>query len=258
MNEKPKVLLFDLETFPLVVETWGTYEQNALRVLRDFTICAFSAKWLDGKMIAKGLCDYWGYKPVSDRNLQVDDRKIVKDIWKLLDEADIVIAQNGDAFDVKKVNTRFLVHGLKPPSPYKTIDTLKIARNSFGFDYNKLNDLGRQTGSGMKHETGGYSLWVGCMTGDKEAWRKMKAYNRQDVNLLESVYKKFRPWAKTHPNVGIYTGILACPSCGSSKIQSRGFAFNHTTKYRRLQCSSCGKWSRDTKNININKQLVSI
>jgi hypothetical protein len=44
-----------------------------------------------------------------------------------MDEADIICAHNGDAFDIKKINSRLITNGFKPPSPFKTIDTLKAA-----------------------------------------------------------------------------------------------------------------------------------
>ena len=44
---------------------------------------------------------------------------------------------------------------MPPPSPYKTIDTLKIARKYFGFNSSKLDDLGRVLGAGEKVRHGG-------------------------------------------------------------------------------------------------------
>src|SRR4029078_8668904 len=68
-----------------------------------------------------------------------NDKRIVKNLWKLLNEADVVIAHNGDRFDLPKINARFLIHQIKPPSHYETIDTLKTARRKFGLTSNKLD-----------------------------------------------------------------------------------------------------------------------
>jgi DNA polymerase III epsilon subunit-like protein len=65
-----------------------------------------------------------------------------------MDEADLICAHNGDAFDIKKINSRLIVNGFKPPSPFKTIDTLKIARRVFKFDSNKLDNIGRYLSRG--------------------------------------------------------------------------------------------------------------
>jgi len=62
-----------------------------------------------------------------------DDERIVNSLWKLFDEADIIIAHNGGNFDIPNMNTRFIVNKLPPPSAYQMIDTLKVARKGFGF-----------------------------------------------------------------------------------------------------------------------------
>lgn len=240
---EPRILSLDIETFPNLAYVWGVYEQNALSVKTHSIICCFSVKWLHGKQTTMALPDYRGYRAGRD-----DDAKLVRELWALLDEADIVVAQNGDKFDIKKMNTRFIKHGLRPPSPYKTVDTLKVAHRIFGFDSNKLNDLCSYLGIGQKFHTGGFSLWQGCMAGDEQAWRKMRLYNAQDVRLLEKLYLRFLPWIGSHPNRSLYTGISACPKCGSTKIQGRGMSRNATTVYQRFQCMACGGWCRATKS----------
>lgn len=250
---EPKILFIDIETFPLLAYLWGVWEQNALSVTRRSIICCYSAKWLGGKQVTRGLPDYKGYKKGQE-----DDSKLVKELWDLLDQADIVVAQNGDNFDIKKMNTRFTFHKMSPPSPYKTVDTLKVARNIFGFESNKLDDLGKYLEIGEKTQHSGFKLWQGCMAGDRESWRLMKKYNAQDVLLLEKIYNRFLPWIKNHPNVGMFTDKMVCPKCGSGKLQARGYAWNNTTKYHRVQCQDCGGWARATKNVQETRPIVNI
>lgn len=234
---------------------WGYYEQNSLRVVRDWIICGFSAKWLNGGYITKALPDYKGYKAGLH-----DDRAIVKDLWELFNEADILVAHNGDQFDVKKCNARFTVHGLPPPNTYKTVDTKKVAKSTFGFSSNKLNELGRQLGYGTKEQTGGYQLWIDCMAGKPEAWATMKKYNKRDVELLEKIYLHLRPWMKQHPNLSNFIEGTVCPKCGSAKgFQRRGFQYNATTKYRCFRCKNCGGQVRSRFNSQeIKPDLVNI
>lgn len=239
-----KVLLIDIETFPIQGYVWQLWDANVLRVVEPTTICAFSAKWLGGKQTTRALPDYPGYRP-GRRN----DRALVRDLWNFLDAADIVVAHNGDRFDIKKTNSRFLVHKLKPPSPYRTVDTLTEAHKIASYDSNKLNELGKILGLGEKVKTGGADLWFDCMAGDEKAWRRMKRYNAKDVILLERLYKAMLPWMKNHPNVANGLGPNFCPACGSPKLQARGTAWNKTTKYHRFQCQDCGRWCRDTNNI---------
>lgn len=236
----PKVLILDLETFPNIAYVWGKYQQNVIAYKQEGCIASFTAKWLgESKIIFKGLPDYSGYKPYS-----YDDSKIVKDLWKLLNEADIVIAHNGDAFDIPVCHARFIKYGLKPPTPFKTIDTKKIAKAVARFNSNKLDDLGETLGLGKKIKTD-WSLWDGCIKGEAESWAKMKAYNIQDVILLEKVYLRFRPWATNHPNITAFIGG-SCPKCGSTNVEYRGYAKTTTRSYRRFQCKDCGGWGRVT------------
>ena len=158
-----------------------------------------------------------------------------------MDEADVIIAHNGDRFDLPKINTRFLTHKLNPPSPYKTIDTLKIARSVFKFDSNKLDDLGRYLSIGRKLPHTGFHLWKGCMSGDKASWKLMKRYNGHDVELLEKVYYIMRSWCKNHPNINMGLSEV-CPKCQSTKVQRRGFSYTLLRKKQNWFCTSCCGW----------------
>jgi predicted RNA-binding Zn-ribbon protein involved in translation (DUF1610 family)/DNA polymerase elongation subunit (family B) len=240
MTKKPKILLFDIETAPNLSYVWGHYEQNVIEHSREWYVLCFVAKWMGNrKMITEALPDYKAYKKDPE-----DDKEVVTALWHLLDEADIVVAHNGDRFDIRKMNARFIFHGLKPPAPYKTVDTLKVARKYFAFNSNKLNDIGQHLGLGKKVSTGGFELWKGCMQGDKKSWAKMIKYNKQDVNLLEKVYIELRSWMTNHPSMGAYIEDNVCPNCGSEHLQKRGTSVTRVSKYQRYQCQDCGAWGK--------------
>lgn len=237
-GKKLKVLLFDIETAPNIGYTWTKYETNVIEFIKERYMLCFAAKWLDEKNTQiHSLPDFKNYS--KDKT---DDKELVKKLWDLIDQADVVIAHNGDKFDIKIMNARFIANGLTPPSPYKTVDTCKVARSKFGFNSNKLNDLGTVLGLGNKVETGGFSLWKGCMEGETSSWNKMKKYNKIDVILLEKIYKALRPWMTTHPNVGINIDRHACNHCGSTNTQNRGFAYAKIHKSQRYQCKDCYGW----------------
>lgn len=223
-----RILFFDIETEPNSAYVWGTYEQNVIKFIKEGSVLCFAYKWSDSKQTH--------FIGLNRKNR----KQLAKELWKIFDEADIIVAHNGDRFDVKKSNVFFLKHGLTPPSPYKTVDTRKEAKKYFMFNSNKLTDLGRFLGLGEKEQTGGFSLWEGCMSGDKKAWRVMEVYNRQDVILLEKVYKKLLPWMKNHPAVTLYE--WACPKCGFYRTQARGFNVSKKSITQRRQCQGCGGW----------------
>lgn len=151
MTKKSKILLFDIETAPIVGYTWGLWEQNVIDTKEEWYMLTFSYKWLGEKTThVLSLPDLPTYK-LDPKN----DCELVAKLWELFDEADVVIAHNGDAFDIKKANIRFIKHGFTPPTPYKSIDTKKVAKSVFKFDSNKLDNLGKFLGLGEKLETGG-------------------------------------------------------------------------------------------------------
>ena len=226
-----KILLFDVETFPNIGYCWGKWEQNILRYVKEWELASFAYKWLDESSV------------ICHTREDHSERELVGKLRNLLDSADIVIAHNGDSFDLRKARTKCLQFGLRPPAPSRSIDTKKIAKSQFSFNSNSLNDLGETLGLGKKVDTGGFDLWLQCMAGNAAAWKKMAKYNKQDVTLLEKVYLKFRSWAPNHPNIAVLDGNKSgCPSCGSTNVQARGYGINAKTRYQKYQCKDCGHW----------------
>src|SRR3990167_4638400 len=219
---------------------WQKYETNVISYQQLGYVLCFSWKWLGEKKVhSLSLPEFKGYK-----DNKTNDLLLCKELWKLFDEADVLIAHNWDRFDVKKAMTRFLVHGFAPPSPCQTADTKKIAKKYFNFNSNALDDLADQLGIGRKLQTGGWPLWLGvAVEDDPKAWSKMIAYCRQDTALLWKVYLRMRPYATSHPNRNIYSQTLdKCPACGGRIIRN-GWRPTMTGKYQRFSCTQCGKWS---------------
>ncbi len=234
---EPKVLLFDIEVSlskGYFFDLWK--EGNIVEIESSWYMLSFAYKWLDKKKVhVAALPHFPGY--VKNPSC---DKRLVTELHKLLCEADVVVAHNGDRFDIRKANARFIAHGLQPPSPYKTVDTLKIARRYFKFDSNRLDDLGAYLGVGRKKATTGKALWLGCMAGDLRCWEQMADYNKQDTLLLEAVYNKLKAWHKTHPNLTYFTRAEACPVCQWKKLRRDGFEYLASGKRQRMECTSCG------------------
>lgn len=236
----PKILLLDIETAPMNVYVWKMWKQNVYdsQVERDWFCICWSAKWLFEEEI-------YSDRLTTDEAIACDDKRIMESVWDLIDEADIVIGHNVEDFDLSKLNMRFLYHGMKPPHPYQTIDTLKILRKYFGFSSNKLDYVSKALGFDGKIDDGGFDTWVGCMKGDEDSLVKMEKYNQGDVLILEEVYVKIRPWIKSHPNVGLYFDTLTtvCPNCGSDHLHWGGSYYTQVGKYNTFRCE-CGAVGR--------------
>lgn len=240
-----KILLLDIETSPSKAYIWGLWQEvtSCTMIDKDWFILCYAAKWLNNKAIySASLPDYTiGYKKNSE-----NDKELLLSLWKLLDEADIVIAHNGINFDRKKINARFIINGITPPSPYRMIDTLEVARREFAFTSNKLADLCKFLGIGEKIDTGGFQLWKDCLAGLRPAWKKMVQYCRHDIILLESAYLALRPFIYNHPNVAVNDADTSpcCGRCSSLKLTFRGYAYSNTGQYHRFVCNDCGGWGR--------------
>jgi DNA polymerase elongation subunit (family B) len=239
-----KVLLFDIETAPKLVYVWGFFKANISpkQVLQHVHIMSYAAKWLGKDEI------YY------EDNRKDNDKKIVKSLVKLLDEADIVIAHNGKKFDLGTVKGRAVAHGITPPSPYKVVDTLLSARKEFNIDSNSLEYLAKYwkcTPKDSHKKFPGFELWLECLKGNEDAWEEMREYNIQDVETLEEIYIKMRPYISDHPNIAIYneSETPQCVACGSEDLHKRGTMPLVSGVYQRYVCLDCGKWSRDKINV---------
>src|SRR5262245_17881686 len=107
-----RIALIDIETAPNLAWVWGMWEQNVIDVKKSWYMLSFSMKWLGDKRGKTYALPDWPSRYGKDPE---DDELLIRELWKVLDEADFVIAHNGDAFDIKKSNARFIAHGLKPP-----------------------------------------------------------------------------------------------------------------------------------------------
>jgi DNA polymerase elongation subunit (family B) len=248
MKNKPKILLYDIETSPIMAHVWSLWNNNVAlnQIESDWFVLSWAAKWLGSNEVM--------YKDQRNKRVMENDRVILKYIWRLLDQADVVITQNGKKFDQKRLNARFIIHGMQPPSSYKHIDTLEIAKQTFGFTSNKLKYLTENLCTEhrkLSHSKyPGHELWVGCLRNELEAWEEMEEYNRVDVLALEELYLKLQPWDSTI-NFNWYTGEKAdyvC-GCGSKKFHKNGFVYLTAGKYQRYKCVNCGHQTRGTKNL---------
>lgn len=243
-----RILLIDIETAPNKVYTWGLFNQNiSLNQIDEagYTLCwaakwigehktQFSAIWNDGK------------------------EKMLKRVYNLLSEADVVIHYNGINFDIPTLNKEFLSMGWGPPAPFQQIDMYRIARSQFKLVSNKLDYVLKFLDIPGKLQHKGMPLWIGVMEGNPPDLNIMEKYNKGDVTKLEQVYLRLKPWIRNHPNFGLYmdSDRPVCPNCGSHHLQKRGLYRTPTLTYQRYKCIDCGTWSKDRyTNMDPDKRV---
>jgi hypothetical protein len=193
----PKVLILDIETAPMISYVWGLFDQNIPlnMIQRDWFVLSWTAKWLhEDKVMYE---DQRGKKGKSLEN----DKSLLVPLFKLMDEADIILGQNSNAFDIKKINSKFLEHGLGVPSAYKKIDTYVLAKRHFSLTSNKLEYMSKKFNVKYKkqehEEFSGFKLWDECMKGNLKAWKCMQRYNNFDVLATEELFLKLAQFDKT-------------------------------------------------------------
>lgn len=243
----PRVLVFDIETAPVIAHVWRLWDQNVglNQIVSDWHVLAWSAKWLGEDKVL--------YMDQSAATEIEDDHDLLVTIWHLLDDADIVITQNGRNFDQKKLNARFVLNKMQPPSHYKHIDTKQIASKHFGFTSNKLEYMTDKLCTQykkLKHKKfPGHELWVECLAGNPEAWDEMRDYALNDVLSLEELYTKLIPWENT-VNFNLYhNGEDHTCHCGSVEFHRRGFHYTAAGKYQCYRCVDCGSEIRSKENL---------
>lgn len=249
-----KILFLDLEIAPTLATVWGLFNQNVglNQIVGNSYILSWAAK-------------FEGDEETTYSSLRLTSHKrMIREIYKLVCKADVIVGYNLDSFDMKILAKEFAMLDLPPPTPYKTIDLLKVVRKRFRFTSNKLDYIVQMFKLGKKTKHQGHELWLSCMNKSSadytEAWDKMEEYNCQDVVLTEKLYNKIKGWIPNHPNYSAFVNDHVCPNCGGVHLQRRGTSLSATLTYQRYQCKDCGKWSRSKVALKADRrnQLVGV
>jgi hypothetical protein len=245
---KKRVVLFDIETLPMVSYHWGVWNENisTKQLIHDWCLLSWSAKDLMREEVRSDIM-------TVDEALGRDDERITRSLWQEFEDASILIGHNIVDFDVSRSNTRFLYYGMNPPSPYLTIDTLKIMKYNFSMTWNKLGYINQFLDlENKKYTNDGFSLWKGCAEGEQSALDEMLYYNKQDVFGLEDLYMSVRAWDTRHPNIGLYfdDAETRCKICGSKDLTYLDKPYQtKVALYQAVRCKECGAIGRKKDNL---------
>ena len=191
------------------------------------------------------------------------DKKMVEDFIKVMNRADEIVAHNGDKFDEKWIRKRAIFHRIPMRPKYQSLDTLKKARTHFGFDSNRLDDLGDYLGVGRKLENE-KGLWDKVVQfNNRKALQKMVDYCDVDVILLEDVFTVLMPYIYKNSNFAILKGgdRFDCPECGSPHTHLAGTYTTAAGTFKRImECKSCDnnfKVNNSTYQKYLEKQMLN-
>lgn len=230
-------MFWDIETSPNIVTSWRCGYKIQIsydNIIKERAIICICWKWEDEEKV---------YSLTWDKD-QCDKAMLEKFVIEL-QKAHEIIGQNSDKFDEKWIRTRCIFHDIPAMPKYKSMDTLKMARKGFNFNSNKLDYIGSYLGVGAKIKTE-FDLWKRiCLQREPKALKAMVEYCKNDVVLLEQVYKKLQRYAEpvTHKAVALGGEKWDCPHCASENVKIS------TTKYSRvgtpitqMNCKSCKRY----------------
>ena len=254
---KPRVLFYDIETLPNISAHFGNWNENLPYKQRIQESCLLSHSWCwgdDGEIHGSVL--------TPTEAINHDDERLVLELWSLLDNADIVIGHNISCYDNKKANAYFVKYGLPPVSPFKSIDTLSIAKRKFKFEFNSLAYLAKYLGVTDKIENDGMPLWIDCHLGKQEALNTMLRYNIGDVKTQREVYNILKSYDNNGVNMSLYdsTECLKCVSCGSHNVSmlTNKLVYTSSNKYLAYRCNDCSIVMRGNKSGEVSDKLVRV
>lgn len=193
---KARVLFYDIETSPNIGWFWRAgYKLNISpeNIIKERAVICLSYKWEDEDQVY---------------NLRWDDNQcdkfLIEQFVEVLNEADLIVAHNGDRFDIKWLKTRALYHRIPMLPKYPQFDTLKVAKSKLLLNSNKLDYIAKFLGFEGKNSTN-IDLWLDIIFKKcDKAMNEMLEYCDEDVRQLEKVYHEL----KNLDNPRLHQGVL--------------------------------------------------
>lgn len=255
-NKAPKVLIYDIETTPLLTYVWRLGEQviyhhQLVKPWDKYNIICISYMW-DTDIKAKTI--HWDYK-------KQDSAKVVREFDKIIKKADIALGKNSDRFDVKHINAQRLIHNL-PPLPQwmdYTDDVEKQIRKHFILPSYGLDYISKEFGMGGKVKMD-FQDWVDILEKkNKKSFQKMCYYNRKDVEDTKAIWNKIKPYIKPKFNMSVFYGDIRCTNCGGQNVRKDGTRIKNQSTYQELYCKDhygyAGRVLLNDKNIKLLEEL---
>lgn len=257
-----KILIKDCETMPMLSYHWKRWKETITlpQTVHEGYLASWAAAWhTPGEVIHPSDIMYDG---LDNYNMAMtDEAAVAASLWKLMDEADVLVHFNGDRFDIPVVKTAFAKYGFGPPSPFKSVDLFKQVKKHFRLSSNSLKSACKFFGVEQKLDNSGWQLWIDTVNKDPDAWVKMQAYNKQDIIATQSLYNHILPFITGHPNHALYNDSEAvqCNNCGSENIYSpSGTVFLKAGTYKRYKCKDCGAHFRGKTMTNLKSKRDSL
>ena len=250
---KPKILLYDIETAPCLGWFWRVGRPQSLNpgnVIRPGKIICISYRWSTWSKRKPSKIFSWKPKKRTNRfSYEFSDKQLLVDFAKIAEDADILIGHNGDQFDYKTLNSRYIYYDM-PALHHVTEDTLKHARRLLNLPSLSLAFLTKYFNLPGKMSTE-VGLWQAVVfDGSKKKLKVMERYCKNDTTILHHLWDKLFPYIKMKISLGVFNGTSdICPKCGSAERTNKGYRYTAAGKFRDYKCKSCSSRYKDGKNL---------
>lgn len=260
-NVRNRILILDVERLDgITTQHWWDrrdlqkryiHHETVIREPRTTIVCA---KWYDSPDIIR-LAEW-------DKGGR---GAFLKKVHALMSQADIIVGHNIDSADIPWLEGDLyfprIGHkhkpNLPPLAPFKTVDTLKVARRfKSGVAFKSLNALCQILEIPAKTDEYDRERMERAINGNTEDRERLVDYCAGDVIATQGLYDWLRPHIKNHPALFIdgKDKLTVCNRCGhDTEPTARRYVAN-VLSYTMLRCTNCGGHSR----LSLDPERMSI
>ena len=246
----PKILVFDIECTGMILDSYGLYNQNHSHkdIIEDWSLLSYAAWFTDEEEI----CYHDNRNSIDYKN----DIEVVKSLYDIVAQADIIVGHNSDRFDLKKLNTKAEKYELPPrPDPIQ-YDTLKMLKSRYALPSNSLEYAAKyfdlKEKKSLHGKFPGKALFDGCRAGNLEAWNECEEYNKQDVKVTWELFQRLAKHDKKI-NLTSFYQKQTC-SCGNQDFFKNGLKYLKNGVFQIWRCKQCSKCFIGKENL-IDKDI---
>lgn len=118
-----------------------------------------------------------------------DDRQLVVDYCKRLEEFDVLVGWNSALFDIPVLRGRQMFYGLPPLDPHMAVDLMyKASGGAARIGRRSLQSVSEYMGVANKKTPLNVRTWDRAMAGDQEAYEKIVEHCDADVLVTRDVF----------------------------------------------------------------------
>ena len=262
-NVKNRILILDVERLPGITQQYWwdrgdlqkryVHYESVIREPRTTIVCA---KWyFDDEVIRLAEWDKGGRK------------KFLREVHRLLSQADIVIGHNATRADLPwllgdfrfpRIGYKGAFEALPDLPPFKVIDTLTHLRSRYksGLPFKGLDAALQILGHSGKTDRYDPQAMERAVAGSEEDRERLVSYCVGDVLGGQWLYDRERPMMKGHPALFVdgKDKLTVCNRCGGETEPTALRYVASVMSYSMRKCANCQGYSR----ISIEPERMSI